>query len=488
MSTIQDMLEKVENSPTVSRLRYSSFAIRESTPHPTIRTEEAEESEVQDLVVLDNTTKSTRLTLIVPPESAPDNYIKQDLVPLAKMNQYCNDNKRTIPAYVKQRVVLKQWDDAYWIVATGIDRSEMPKEYPSFLSFWQTLRYKTIDDIKRPSFPLKEYSYHYLKNSPYFSEFLHFPNLDNPSFHHQTYMAGIGVNAYDETIADIINHPLRKVLSHLPQCLAIAGALAYWDRDEEKGRSKRDPMSYLENARAFGDGTVRPWSYAGSYLSVFPLHREDAQLPSANLHIGGASKIWIALTEEGMDKLQKIVGIPIAACHPHHRTIFYHPSFLIRHDIPFNVAFQQPGDLILSDSRGAHQGWNAGENCAISCNYLDYASITDIKADLLDPTTSDVARWPCVCNVGSRPYQPSVPTNSAKKTRLEAPWFNFVHGVDKAGTSNVGTLGVMLNWVQSLDQLSGASPEECNSPRGEALFRIWEQATRAVFGTSDAAE
>jgi hypothetical protein len=47
----------------------------------------------------------------------------------------------------------------------------------------------------------------------------------------------------------------------------------------------------------FGSGLVVPWTYFGSRGACFLLHLEDGNLASAILHIVGAPKVWIVLTE-----------------------------------------------------------------------------------------------------------------------------------------------------------------------------------------------
>jgi hypothetical protein len=415
----------------------------------------------------------------------PNNYIHQELISLAEMKKYCYDKERMIPSYIKPLVSLQGWPDAYWIRATTLEPSELPTSYPSFTSFWQTVRVRSPLDLILPKYPLQRLSYHYLENSPHFGEFLDLPDLNNKALDQQPYLAGIGNNRHDESIAAVVDHPLRHVLSCLPQCLAIGGALGYWDEDQQNGAPEKEPREYLQKARDAADGTVRPWSYAGSYLTIFAVHREDAQLPSANLHLGGASKVWIGLTEQSMRMLQEKVDVPIAECHTYHRAVFYHPSFLIRHNIPFNVAIQQPGDLILSDSEGAHQGWNSGNNCAMACNYLDAPSILDIKANMFHEVNPNWGRWHCLCKKGTRPYLPTIPINAAKKVRLEEPWFDIVHGVDRGGKSNVGNAGVLLKWVQNVDQiLSEPEQEEPGKPqpRDLACYEIWCRAYLPVLG------
>jgi hypothetical protein len=463
----------MESAGGTEALRLQTFAWKELSL--TVASDDEEtgaEDEIERLVA---SSKKAQATSLLIKRDTPETYHRQRIVSVANMNEFCHKTNLEIPAYVKQRVVLKDWPDIAWILAYPVLKEDMPKPYPSFTELWRTSKMKSLSDLTKPRYPLRNITYHYLQESPHFDEFANLPALEADTLKNQDYLAGVGDNHLGESIADVVDHPLKHVLACLPQCLAIGGALSYWDKANKRGKLSKDPCEYLEKAHDVADGTVRPWSYAGTYLSFFPLHREDAQLPSANLHIAGASKIWIAITEPGMRKLTQVIGKPILECHTYHRSIFYHPSFLIAHEIPFNVAFQQPGDVILSDTQGAHQGWNNGNNCTLACNYLDFDAMHDIKDAVFHPNIPNVGRWPCVCTVGSRPFIPTE-IKTAKKTRLDAPWFDFVNGCNQKGESNVKVSGTMMQWIQKLDEQSQIPPEERKGARNDALLAIWKRA------------
>jgi hypothetical protein len=91
------------------------------------------------------------------------------------------------------------------------------------------------------------------------------------------------------------------------------------------------------------------------------------------------------------------------SCFLHHRSVFIHPSYLLKNGIPFTVISQKPGQLVLPDFRGAHEGWNTGPNLAISANFLDAESLQYIRQSMF--TGDSLAPWPCVCGQYTNPYK-----------------------------------------------------------------------------------
>jgi hypothetical protein len=102
-----------------------------------------------------------------------------------------------------------------------------------------------------------------------------------------------------------VDHPRKDTLKFLPQLLAFAGTLDYYvhsyahlsDTDE---RIHAAFCTALEHA----PGTISPWTYVGTKGSVFPLHQEDALLPSANQLVLGQPKIWMNITPYNLVRLQ----------------------------------------------------------------------------------------------------------------------------------------------------------------------------------------
>jgi hypothetical protein len=140
-------------------------------------------------------------------------------------------------------------------------------------------------------------------------------------------------------------------------------------------------------------GTLTPWAYFGNSGTYFPLHIEDGMMASANILVAGSPKMWITVPFPYLSALLQMLSrmYPRSRTYPPphvlsppawaqscllvHRQMFVHPQFLTRHGIPFTVARQAPGDLIIADARGAHQGWNTGRNLASAVNFLDERTI-----------------------------------------------------------------------------------------------------------------
>ena len=57
-------------------------------------------------------------------------------------------------------------------------------------------------------------------------------------------------------------------------------------------------------------------------------------------------------------------------CHQRHKSLFFNPVGLFHSGFgSFSVAIQKPGDLILTDTEGCHQGYNTGNNVAMAFNW-----------------------------------------------------------------------------------------------------------------------
>lgn len=118
-------------------------------------------------------------------------------------------------------------------------------------------------------------------------------------------------------------------------------------------------------------GITTSFVYGGTHSSLFALHWEDWCLHSISfLHFGDVRysnmlnmiqqnyvqiKWWLAIPESEAKKLHKLLAklLPeeFAKCagHIQHKELFIHPQFLIDNDISFYVAFQQPGEFIISE-------------------------------------------------------------------------------------------------------------------------------------------
>jgi hypothetical protein len=428
-----------------------------------------------------NPTDSNWPAKIMPPAEAlkkagtkiPANAHVQTITPFSQFAPQAAN----FPAYIDINPTFEGQDDVIYIQYKTLTLKDLPAGHSIFPLIWRSAPMKSEKDLSSATYPLKGHSYHYLKHSPQFEEFLGLPDMASSKVIPQRYLSGVGDNVFGESIAHVVDHPLKHVLACLPQCLALGGALREWNEAEPEAQGV-NPDPYFSTVDRIGDGTVRPWSYAGTYLSLFTLHREDACLPSANLHIGGASKIWIAITEEGMKMINDLFIDNIKPCFTHHRSIFIHPNFLIRHNIPFNVAFQQPGDLILSDSLGAHEGWNAGENCALACNYIDSHTVSFLASQLFHPTRPSTGIWPCVCGTERRPcIKPD-----KKKRRLPADWFDFEAAYHEDGTRHLSVQRSVMQWIQVLNTNLNIDPQlllqSASTPNPEAVPAFWCHAHR----------
>lgn len=106
---------------------------------------------------------------------------------------------------------------------------------------------------------------------------------------------------------EAVKHPRKDTLKFLPPLLALSGTLYHYvhtfaDISDTDARFAAAFRTALEHA----PGTISPWTYIGTKGSVFPLHQEDALLPSANQLVLGHPKVWINLT---LDSLRRLHGM-----------------------------------------------------------------------------------------------------------------------------------------------------------------------------------
>jgi hypothetical protein len=55
-------------------------------------------------------------------------------------------------------------------------------------------------------------------------------------------------------------------------------------------------------------GTASEWAYIGTPYTFFPLHLEDAYMPSANIMVAGSPKIWIFLPKESLEQVLNVLS------------------------------------------------------------------------------------------------------------------------------------------------------------------------------------
>jgi hypothetical protein len=135
----------------------------------------------------------------------------------------------------------------------------------------------------------------------------------------------------------------------------------------------------------------------------------------------------------------------------------------VKHRIPFNVAVQQPGDLIVADGTSAHQGWNSGNNLASAVNYLDNPSLDAILQDHVDGNGR--VRFPCVCTQASAPSGSDVHKDSDG-----VYWYN----PDK--TSKGGTNTVIFRGLKRIFNKYACTPLELRTSEDREdriLYKLW---------------
>ena len=121
-------------------------------------------------------------------------------------------------------------------------------------------------------------------------------------------------------------------------------------------------------------GISSPWFYVGSRYSLFPLHLEDNNLRSLNIHLGGAPKVWFGFHFEDIGTVEQILQQfePAQDCMYYHRhkNYFINPAIFtkIRETVPVYSVIQHPGEMILTNS--FHQGINLGVNYNIAINFM----------------------------------------------------------------------------------------------------------------------
>jgi hypothetical protein len=281
-------------------------------------------------------------------------------------------------------------------------------------------------------------------------------------------------NIEGEHILDLISHPLRHALAYLPQSLML---IALYSRSLEATDLSHDELDdFRWRINVDGSGTIIPWGYGGHHRTLFGIHFEDAWMPSANLHIAGAPKIWIFIRRSDFNRLSDLLSrtyshlsthtviyslVPLAIlhrCFPYHRSLFVHPLFLAQHKIRFTIARQAVGDMIIAGSTAAHLGWNAGPNLAVAANFLDQFSIDIILRDVMN---GDVAPWPCACG------NPVVPlAASIDGTTMNLPCHRYLDpAADDVGSA-------IFEWIHYTIPFIESSSDYLHTDPGR-FARVW---------------
>jgi hypothetical protein len=242
-------------------------------------------------------------------------------------------------------------------------------------------------------------------------------------------------------------------------------------------------LSVMDNC----SGTVSPWSYFGNSNTFFPIHVEDAMIASANVLVAGSPKIWITIPFPHLDRLLQVLSrkaylvvilvlIRVSAwarsCILVHRVMFVHPDFLTRHEIPFTIARQAPGDLILADARGAHQGWNMGQNLASAVNFLDERSYRRIVSDVI---RDGAAPWHCVCGQETIPDNVSSYEAPEEHSTLGFTVYHNPHQVEDRTNS------VLYSWMDTTASVLSMSPDQLVD-EGSHPYSRWAHLYRWMYG------
>ena len=125
------------------------------------------------------------------------------------------------------------------------------------------------------------------------------------------------------------------------------------------------------------EGVNSPYGYVGRAGSVFPIHLEDNNLGSINIHIKGAPKVWYLVhpedKEEFICRLKFKFSNEYNNCNTYHRhkTLFVNPvDVLLGMKIPVQRIVQKEGDTVVTWPGTFHWGINLGQNITMAVNYL----------------------------------------------------------------------------------------------------------------------
>jgi hypothetical protein len=133
----------------------------------------------------------------------------------------------------------------------------------------------------------------------------------------------------------------------------------------------------------------------------------------------------------------------------------------VKHKIPFNVAVQNPGDLIVADGTSAHQGWNAGNNLASAANYLDHPSLVAIWEKYIKE--DGTVRFPCVCG------ETQMPSNGSQDS--DGVWW-----YDPLRAAQADTNTCILGAIRNLGEKFAKAPyelERSSDPKDQMLYKLW---------------
>ena len=126
-------------------------------------------------------------------------------------------------------------------------------------------------------------------------------------------------------------------------------------------------------------GITTPYLYYSDESNTpATMHVEDAGLGSVNLLVAGAPKIWLLLPPASKVDFEHLMQrlfpkAKLSSCSQHVR----HIGFLIltetlrEHKIPYSLAYQEVGDMVVTLADAYHQVINTGPNAAVAINIPD---------------------------------------------------------------------------------------------------------------------
>lgn len=140
----------------------------------------------------------------------------------------------------------------------------------------------------------------------------------------------------------------------------------------------RDMAGYLRNFTLVNDtGITKPLVYfALEDGTIFGMHIEDVGLPSANILLAGAPKLWIVIPESATLAVLNALneGNQWSDRFGEHwfssKAAFVSLEWLEEHGIPYTCILQQVGDVVVTMPGAIHFGYNLGPNIAEAANFM----------------------------------------------------------------------------------------------------------------------
>ena len=117
------------------------------------------------------------------------------------------------------------------------------------------------------------------------------------------------------------------------------------------------------------DGLARPFLYFATAGSLFPMHTEDKDLLSLNLQHSGPPKVWFAAGQNQKSLVEEVLRANssnyrdnLCKCKEcvRHKEDWLHPEVMAASGVNVKIAFQYPGEFILTLRGGYHEGFNTG--------------------------------------------------------------------------------------------------------------------------------